>query len=351
MRRFGQADARRRPLLTTHGGPVALAHAVLLLAGLGACAGAQTANQGEPTREVWAFTAFWDPRSATSLARHGSELTAAVTTWIALDTLTGAPVTLYADSLRGSEPARMALLTSWFDDRFHPASVRRLASDPDRLARAAAFTARALQEGGHRGLVLDFEEHSARDLPTLLRVVRTIADTLAAHRLGPLAIAIPAMDTAAYPARALLEAGADFVIPMLYDQHWGGGNAGPVAAPDWVARALDVRLRETDASRIVAGLPLYGYQWARAGAGQTVTHAEAVQRAADAGARLERDSATATLRATLPAGDEIWVTDATLLGQLLTVVHGAGINRVALWHIGQEDPAVWPLLRERLPPE
>ena len=350
MRRLGKADARRRPRLTARRGLVALAEALALVAGLGACAGAQSATQEDSAPEIWAFTAFWDPRSAQSLARNGGSLATAVTTWIALDTLTGTPVTLYADTLRSSQPARMALLTSWFGDRFHPSSLRRLASDPQRLAQAAAFTAGALEAGGHRGLVLDFEEHEARDLPMLLLAVRTIADTLAARELGPLAIAIPAMDTVAYPARALIDAGADFIIPMLYDQHWAGGQAGPVAAPDWVAAALAVRLRETDGSKIVAGLPLYGYHWQKDGAGETVTHPEAVQRAAAMGGGLQRDSATSTLRATSPSGGEIWVTDAELLGRLIAVVEAAGVNRLALWHLGQEDPAVWPLLRGVGPP-
>ena len=65
--------------------------------------------------------------------------------------------------------------------------------------------------------------------------------TLHAHRLGPVVVAIPATDTLAYPGGALVEAGADLLLPMLYDQHWAGGAPGPVAEPRWVSAALAAR--------------------------------------------------------------------------------------------------------------
>ena len=340
MRGLGEADAGGGPGLRRRSVIAALA----CIAGVGGCAGAQSAPPAVGLREVWGFTAFWDARSAASVSRNGGALDAVVTTWIALDTLTSAPVTLFMDSSRTPSPRRMALLTSWFGDRFHPASVVRLAASPEVLSRVASSTARALDAGGHRGLVVDFEGHGPDDLSALLTVVRAISDTLEARRLGPVAVAIPAMDTSGYPARAFIDAGADFVIPMFYDQHWAGGPAGPISDPAWVAAALGRRLAEVPASRIVAGLPLYGYRWPRSGAGVTVTHAEAVAAAAEAGVELDRDSATATLRGTLPSADEVWVTDAVLLDRLIGIATAKGVERIALWYIGQEDPAVWQTL-------
>ena len=314
------------------------------LASAGACAGAQPAPAATELREVWGFTAFWDARSMASASRNRDALSVVVTTWIALDTLTSDPVTLFMDSSRTTSPRRMALLTSWFGDRFHPASVVRLASDPQALARAASSTARLLQGGRHQGLVVDFEGHRPADLQALLAVVRAIADTLAQRKLGPVTVAIPAMDTAAYPAREFIDAGADFVLPMFYDQHWAGGEAGPVSAPAWVGAALDLRLTEVPAARIVAGLPLYGYRWPRSGAGVTVTYGEALAAAASAGVQFSRDSASETLRATGPGAGEIWVTDAALIKRLIAIVTAKGVERVALWHIGQEDQGIWPAL-------
>ena len=318
--------------------------AIAALAVGSGCAARPGAAETAPM-ERWAFTAFWDPRSAQSLERHGGSLDVAVTTWIALDSVSGVPTVLHAAAhTPATKPGRsMALLTSWHGERFHPAAVRRLAADTARLAAAMTDVATRAARLGHRGIVLDFEALEAADLPALRTIVAALARASAAAGSGPVTVAIPATDTLAYPARAIVEAGADAVLPMLYDQHWAGGAAGPVADPAWVRRWLDVRVAEVGASRVVAALPLYGYWWTKAGAGTTVTLAEARARVAAAGGALSRDSATGSLRARGPAG-EVWVTDAPLVARLLEQVRGAGVRRVAFWYLGQEDPALWPLL-------
>jgi spore germination protein YaaH len=240
----------------------------------------------------------------------------------------------------------MAILTSWMGDRFHPASVRRLASNSGQLSRAAHLVAESLRDGRHSGLVLDLEGLAATDLRAMLGIVRTLSDTLRAGRLGPLVVAVPARDTSAYPARPLIDAGATFVLPMLYDLHWSGGTPGPVVEAGWAKAALGQRVREVGADRVIAGLPLYGYRWPRSGTGETVTHGEAMRASAAAGTRMARDSASGALRALLPTGAQIWVTDAPQIRQLLEVCDAAGVRRIALWYVGQEDPAVWQVLRD-----
>ncbi len=303
-------------------------------------------STSHPRAEFWAFTAFWDPRSKAALSAHARDLDATVTTWVALDTATSLPRILHRDptTRRRRERRTMMMVTSWNGSEFHPASVRRLGGDSTLLARVAHTVANAGAADRMRGAVLDFEDHEPADLPALLRVMRTLADTLHARRLGPVTVAIPAADTLAYPARAFLDAGADYVMPMLYDQHWSGGSAGPVAAPAWAEQALRTRVGEAGASRVVAALPLYGYQWPRTGKGKTVTFAEATRAARDAGTTLRRDSSTATLRAQLPDSGDIWVSDAALLQRLVRIGQSLGVHRFALWHIGQEDPGVWRVI-------
>lgn len=312
------------------------------------CSGANSAGTSAPRREVWGFTAYWDTASAASIARNGASLDALVTTWIALDTAGGLPQTLYTDSARASRvPARrLALVTSYLHPSFRATSIRRLAANPRALQRAAGSIRATMEAAQHRGTVLDFEALEPGDLPALLAVVRTIADTLHARDLGPVAIAIPATDTLAYPGRALLEAGADFILPMLYDQHWAGGEPGPVAEPKWVESSLQLRVREVGAEKIIAGLPLYGYRWPAPGKGVTVTFPE-LNRLGYPAAGLVRDSTTGSLRGALPDGGQLWITDAGLLRELVAVVERHGVHRLALWYIGQEDPAVW---RDVLPP-
>jgi spore germination protein YaaH len=62
---------------------------------------------------------------------------------------------------------------------------------------------------------------------------------------------------------------------------------------------------------------------------------------------MERDTASGALRLPLPGGAQIWLTDAEQVRRLIEVCDAAGVRRIALWYVGQEDPALWAMLRAR----
>jgi spore germination protein YaaH len=207
-------------------------------------------------------------------------------------------------------------------------------------AATAGAVARITGAGGYQGLVLDFEGLRRDDLPALIAVVQAIADSARRRGVSPVALAVPAADTLAYPARAFLDV-TDFVIVMLYDEHWATSPPGPIAEPAWVREQLGMRVAEVGPERIVAGLPLYGYQWRASAPTVTIGYGDARRLAVERGLTLERDPATQTLRAIQPGEWELWVSDAVLLDALVRIARDWGVYRFALWRLGLEDPAVW----------
>jgi peptidoglycan-N-acetylglucosamine deacetylase len=315
----------------------------LVLATLLTAACATTAAQ-ERDREIWGFTGPWDERSVKSALQYGNRLDAVVTGWIALDSATGMILEGFPDEmgyqLQGNTRL-MAIVTSWHADRFHPRSVRMLAADPVRLGRVAGEIARRSRAAGYWGLILDFELMEQRDLPALLAVSRAIADSARSRGVTRISMAIPAGDTAAYPAARLVEVVDDLII-MLYDQHWSTSEPGPVAAPEWFRRMLALRISEVGRAKIIAGLPLYGYRWPVGGApASTVTWQEARVAAGESGLTLTRDPVSGTLNAARTGQWEIWVTDAELVQRLMRESEQLGVRRFAFWHLGQEDPSLW----------
>lgn len=289
---------------------------------------------------VWGFAAPWDPRSDSSVRAHADALDAVVTGFVALDSATLRPVSRYTDPFAGTPSIqRFALVTTYEGSRFHPETVRALASDSVALGRSAGATARLVAARGYRGVVLDLEGLTVSDVGALLRVTRAMRDSAHAHGMAPVALAIPALDTAGYPARALASA-ADLLVVMLYDQHWLTSAPGAIAAPAWARHALGVRVGEIGAGRLVAAYPTYGYQWRADSATRVISYDDAVRLAAGAGVPLARDPATATLRARTPTW-ELWVGDAVLLDSLVRDARVAGVTRFAIWRLGLEDPRVW----------
>ena len=311
---------------------------------LGLCA-APGCAQTRSSPEFWAFTGPWDRESDASVRANAHHLRAVVTGWITLDSASARPIlpSDYPDTIRlmGRAPQRMAIVTSWHKDRFHPNTIRTLARDPKRLAAASHAVAREARRAKYSGLVLDFEALEPSDITALRTVVRAFTDSAHANGVRTVSLAIPALDTVAYPTRPLL-AIVDYIIPMLYDQHWSTSEPGPISSPDWVKQALAVRLRGVDPSRVVAGLPVYGYRWIRGkSAAEDISFADAQRLTHESGVTLSRDGDSRTMRAVKPNAWELWVTDAELLRQLVRDVESLGVRRIAFWRLGQEDSTMW----------
>jgi spore germination protein YaaH len=293
---------------------------------------------------VWGFTAPWDPRSDSSVATNASRLDAVVTGWIQLDSASGEPSLLYPDDptrLDAPPPRRrLALVTSWHGRRFHPELVRRVATDSIALAGVASRVADIVRSGRYDGIVLDLEDQSRADTAAVVSAIRAIGASARRAGASTVAIAIPAADTAAYPTRLLFPA-ADAAIVMLYDEHWSTSPPGPIASPDWVRRTLAQRVADVGAERLIAALPLYGYLWRGSQAGEPLSYADARRISSDANIDLSRDPSSSSLHAVQPNVWELWMTDAEQLRVLVNQVTDLGVGRIALWRLGQVDPALW----------
>lgn len=299
--------------------------------------------------QVWGFAVPWDPNSAASARAHAAQLDAVVSGWLQLDSITGEPYSEFRDTLArgGTSGSRlMAIVTNASGGRFHPDVVRTLAASPDALARAAGDLARRLTSGRYRGMVLDLEGFAAADRDAIALVARAFIDSARAHAVAPIAVAVPATDTAAFPGRSFVPL-ADYLLVMLYDQHWSTSSPGSIASPAWVRNSLARRVAEVGAEHIVAALPLYGYRWPTTGPATAITFAEAERNTAAANVPMVRDTITQTLHAASEGAWELWVSDSKLLGALIREVTAQGVHRVALWRLGQEDSTVWGLLEEK----
>ncbi len=293
--------------------------------------------------EYWGFTGPWDERSHESVRANSDKLARVITGWVTLDSASFRPVQLYHDTTAldpGLAGRTMALITTYEGSRFHPEVIRGLGSSAEATALTAGAIAAIVDSGGYSGVVIDFEGMTARDLDALRRVTKAVADSVRAHGVTTVAIAVPAGDTTAYPGALLLES-ADIIMPLLYDQHWSASPPGPIASPEWVRRQLGVRVAEVGAERIVAALPLYGYRWRRSAETEVISFEDARRLSIMTNTVLSRDLGSATLNASSPEGWEVWVSDRVLIETLVRDARRIGVTTFALWRLGLEDPSVW----------
>ena len=303
------------------------------------------ASRREPA-EYWGFTGPWDRRSDRSVEEHGASLARVITGWIALDTTSFLPVRAYGDSI-GKDPAlagrTMALITSYNGSRFHPEVIRGLGGSPQATGITAGAIASLVDSAGYRGVVIDFEGMTPRDLDPLLAVTRAVADSVRAHGVSTVVIAVPQVTLPPIRRRCCF---SRRISSCRCSTISTGAHSppGPIASPDWVTRNLGARVAEVGAARIVAAFPLYGYRWRKTAETEVISFDDARRLTTMTNTVLIRDHASATLHAQSPEGWELWVSDRVLLETLVSEARQLGVRTFALWRLGLEDPAIWDFI-------
>lgn len=301
---------------------------------------------------VAAFAVQWDPASRASLERIGDRLD-----WVIIEGAflgRGAPgavtITLDPDLLaaaRDRDVTPHLMLTNYGVGRFDPALVDGLVRQPARRARAIDALVEAVATHGLGGVMVDFELVRPASHPAVLAFVRDLRQALRSSG-ATVSVAVPASASERYPIAQYAEA-ADYVMPMLYDEHAGSSEPGSVAGEPWFAREFDAFAREVPAARVIAGVGQYGYHWRSDRAtGVTVSSAEgaALARAAASGPWFDERQRNPWGRWRDAAGvtHEVWYLDGVTAFNQMRGVLRAGAAGVAIWRLGTEDPSLWQVL-------
>jgi len=228
-----------------------------------------------------------------------------------------------------------------------PAVFRTLLGVPANARRGEENLLRIVEQGGFDGVNLDFEGIAASDRTAFTRFVQALAALFHAHGYY-VTLSVPAETsdqpgnawTGAYDYRDLGRA-ADLVMPMAYDDHYAGGPAGPVAPTGWVAAVARFAARAIGPSKVVLGLPGYGYDWGGASVAAPLSFGQAVA----------LDNAFARGRAgshfaydTGGVVHQVYFDDAQSFEAQSQVAVEFDLRGIVLWRLGIEDPQIWQLL-------
>ncbi len=305
------------------------------------------------------FYVSWDESSRESLADHINELDVVSPQWILLSGETG-QLAITSDPQARAIIASAKRPPSILPGIFNYKSAGGVWNGPQASAVLLNPTARKTlignlaaqaQKRGYAGYVFDFEELSEaanRAYPGFIAEARAALKPIGRE----VWVTAPFADDDA-PVKRLQDA-ADAVVLMAYDQHFGGGEPGPVAGQDWFETALAKRMATLDPAKTVLALGAYGYDWTLPAAGTTaagtqILFNEATQRAhdADASAQMDENSLNPTFGYVDETGRDhaVWFLDATTLFNQIKVADGFRPMGYALWRMGGEDQLDWKVLR------
>ncbi|MDO5415824.1 MAG: glycosyl hydrolase family 18 protein [Lachnospiraceae bacterium] len=201
------------------------------------------------------------------------------------------------------------------------------------------------------GLNLDFEGIKESAGPHYVQFIRELS---VACRQKQIVLSVdnyvPAVYNAFYNRR---EQGivADYVIIMGYDEHYAGGEAGPVASYGYVKKGIEDTLELVPKEKVINAVPFYTRVWKE---GPDGTSSDALGIAdAKKWAESKKVSMYWQDESGLYYGEiqdegvrkEIWLEEEKSLGLKMDLIREYDLAGVACWKLGFETEEVWDVVK------
>jgi len=144
----------------------------------------------------------------------------------------------------------------------------------------------------------------------------------------------------------------DELILMLYNEHgWPGSGPGPVVSIGWMRQVVNYALTKMPASKITAAVSVFGFDFnLTTGRNTYATYSMAMDLARKYNKDVIFDEKTQTpmFAYTDESGNEheVWFENERSIRAKMELAHQLGIRGIALWRLGMEDPAIWPMMAE-----
>ena len=306
-----------------------------------------------------AFHRPWEEASVESLKRHIDALDWVLPVWLMV---TGpahdlasfndpAGRTIINQAAR--RPTLIPLIQNARNGQWDAVGIASLLAD--KLARKALLDKLEvyLTANHANGVMFDFEELTPQARSDF-RILLSEAHARFSRHNWLIAIAVPVGDSG-WSARALAPL-VDRVFIMNYDEHSNDAEPGPIASQRWFVDSLAAAIQGVPRSKLVIAIGNYGYDW-HDGGGDPVSVEEAWLSAAESDTKPVFDPASLNSGFTYTDNGHrhvVWLLDSASAYNQLKVLNRAGLNQVALWALGSEDPGIWSIFgrsHRQLPPK
>lgn len=138
---------------------------------------------------------------------------------------------------------------------------------------------------------------------------------------------------------------ADQCIVMMYDQHYNGGEAGPIAGIDWMETSIEYLSQYIPKEKFIVGIGAYGRYWPENGKGSAIFIQPAFDLAKEQGVEVLRDEESGVPHFDYESPERgkvsVWFEDAVSIKQKMDLVKKYDLSGVAVWRMGRLPSDVW----------
>ena len=325
---------------------------------------------GQAQGVVGGFYVSWDQASLLSLREHAKEMTHLFPGWLHINATGDGliikdndPTDAEARCLAATNHLKIVPLVNNFSSDSMDFDEKRLHDflvSPEKRRSMARSLFVYIQKNGYAGVNLDFETEDDEDRAAIATFTSELSTLF--HPQGLLVTACTQVDGDQNQNRAIARS-CDFVVPMVYDLHWSGGTAGPIAPQAWAEEQIANTLKYVPTNKIVLAVGNYAYDWIHGTTGaKSLTFGEAMVTAQES-LDNEGDSLNGVLRWNKASGNpyfsyeeddkqhDVWLMDAASAFNLVRYAQAHGIIGRALWYVGSEDPSLWSFFGKAVKPE
>lgn len=236
------------------------------------------------------------------------------------------------------------------------AAASAVLGDPQKRWRLATNIASFVKKHGYAGVNIDLEAVPVKNRDDYSKFLWELQGLLKPGGYL-LTVAVPAKNSpqwnnswsGAYDYKEIGKA-VDYVMLMTYDEHWFGGQAGPIASLPWVQSVLDYAVSQMPSQKVLLGLAAYGYDWSP-GKTRSVKWKDVNGLVQQTGATVQWDNASSSPYFYYWTGSQkhqVWFENKYSLGIKLGLVKTYKLGGVGLWRMGFEDEAFWNTLHTKL---
>ena len=208
------------------------------------------------------------------------------------------------------------------------------------------------REYGFDGINLDFEGLRSEAGPHYVQFIRELS--IACRKEGiVLSIDnyVPSAYTEFYNRR---EQGivADYVIIMGYDEHYAGGEAGPVSSISFVDNGIKDTLEVVPKEKVINAIPFYTRLWTTDGESQTSQVFDMEEEEVwisenqlepewreDLGLYYAQRQGENGL-------EQLWMEEERSIGEKMDLIRQYELAGVACWKLGFEKPEIWKIVSD-----
>ncbi|MEM2087495.1 MAG: glycosyl hydrolase family 18 protein [Thermoproteota archaeon] len=225
--------------------------------------------------------------------------------------------------------------------------AHRILVDPEVKENTITKIVSFIVENNFSGINIDYENIPPEDRDVLNSYMRELASTL--HSYGKIVTIDVSGETRDNPSgwggawdyRTLGEI-CDYVCIMCYDYHWSGSEAGPIGPLGWLREIIQYALSTIPSEKIIIGIPFYGYRWAGRN-GVSLTFRQALETAKSMGVEVSFSENDAEYYYSY-GSYEVWFQGAKSVELKISAVLSYGLDKIAAWSVGQEDPRTWEVI-------